>query len=717
MGLSFINSGLLGALALVSIPIIIHLLQRKRFRVVRWGAMEFLRQSQRNRSRRLMIEQLLLLLIRCLIIALVVLALCRPIVRMGGVPVASQRGQVHAVIILDNSYSMGYRPSVGRAETVFDRARDRALDLVQRGLRQGDGVSVILASEPPRALIRQPSLDLNTVTEVLRKGVALSDAGTNFGGAARLAVEVLNESRFVNREVFLISDNQALGFDGKGRDPAAWESLAKAARLVMLPAREPRASNLAVEWVQAARGLATARSSARIQARVINRGTQAARGLLVTLEVDGQAQGSTQRIDVEPGQGTLVTFNQIFDRPGVRACTVRISEDRLPADDRGYLALPVRQNVKVLVLNGRPNPQTPQKDGAFFLQLALAPPLTSPGQEATPLEPRVITGSTFGGENVRGYDVVALSDVATLGEGDRRLLAEFVQNGGGAVIFLGSRVNASLYNRDLYEAQPSLLPARLSGVGTEKAFLDPASVEHPALQRFRGAQDVDLNTADFSRYFRLTPKEGDKSVQVMARFSNGAPAIVEKEFGLGRVILVASTANTEWNTLPLRPAFLPMVHQLIAYLASSADGTRNGRLGEPLVKPLPLSEAGERVTAISPKGQKTTLKPVVDERGAVVTVPSTKAAGFYRLASAGGSEDLFAVNRDPAEADLRGLDEAAVRKLLPVRELTWISLNDNLLTELTRSRQGIELWRHLLIAALALMAIETMLAQAFGRRS
>src|SRR3989442_9715777 len=100
MGLSFINSGFLGALSLVAIPIIIHLLQRRRFRVVRWGAMEFLRLSQRNRSRRLMIEQLLLLLIRCLIIALVVLAVCRPVVRLAGLPISHSPGQVHAIILL-----------------------------------------------------------------------------------------------------------------------------------------------------------------------------------------------------------------------------------------------------------------------------------------------------------------------------------------------------------------------------------------------------------------------------------------------------------------------------------------------------------------------------------------------------------------------------------------------------------------------------------------
>jgi len=717
MGLAFLNGAFLGGLSLVGIPIIIHLLQRRRFRVVRWGAMEFLRLSQRNRSKRLMIEQLLLLLLRCLIIALVVLAVCRPLIRMGGLPIANSRGSVHAIVILDNSYSMGYRASGADRETAFDRAKRRALDLIKTGLQQGDAVSLVLASDPPRALIRKPSLDLNAATALLTRSATLSDAGTNYGKAARLALEIAGESSFVNREVFLISDNQAGGWEGRAQDAAAWEALSKLARVVFLPVREGAAPNAAVEWVQAARGLVTARSSARIQARIVNKGAQALRDQMVTLEIDGEPQGPAQRVTVEPGQGAIVAFNHLFDRPGVRSCTVRVGGDRLPADDIGYLTLRVRQSVRVLVLNGKPDAASPQKDAAFFLELALSPPAAGPGGEPTALEPRVIVGSGFGGADVRNFDVVALSNVAMLGDADRRLLAEFVQNGGGVLLFPGDRVNPALYNRDLFESQPSLLPARLGAVRTDKTSLDAATLDHPALQRFRGAQDVDLNTAEFTKYFTLTPREGDKTTRVMARFANGLPAVVEKQFGLGKVVLFASSAATDWNTLPLKPAFLPLVHQVAAYLATGTEGTRNGMVGQPLMKPLPLSEASRPVSLTDPTGRKSALKPVVDERGATVTLENPTRAGFYRLAVEGGSKDVFAVNRDTAESDLRSLNEAALKRLLPTARWTWIGLNENLLTALSQSRQGIELWRHLLFAALGLMVVETMLAQWFGRRN
>jgi hypothetical protein len=718
MGLSFLNGAFLGALSLVGVPILIHLLQRRRFQVVRWGAMEFLQVSQRNRRRRLFIEQLLLLLLRCLVVALVVLAICRPVARLGALPIANQRGPVHAVLILDNSGSMGYRPPGAGTETVLDRARRRALDVVERGLRQGDAVSVVLASDPPRALVRRPSLDLPAVAGVLRREKTPADAGTSYGKAARLALEILGESTFVNREVYLIADNQATGWEGGAGQPAAWEALAKLARVVLLPVRVGPAPNVAVEWVQAARGLAIAGSASRLQARIVNHSSQPVRGLMATLEVDGKPEGAAQRVDLDPNGGALVSFTPVFDQPGVRACAVRLAEDRLPADDVGYLSLRVRRSVKVLVVNGKPNVGSPQKDGAFFLQLALSPPAAGPGSETSPLELRVVNGAGgFASADLGAADVVVFSDVAALGEGERRRLAEFVQNGGGALFFLGDRVNAPLYNRDLFAAKPALLPARLATISTEKTALDAASLDHPALQRFRGAQDVDVGTAEFTKYFRLQPGKDDRNVRQMARFANGSPALVERRFGLGRVVVAASGANTEWNTLPMKPLFLPLLHQLVAYLASGAEGAGNGRVGETLARPLPLSEASKPVIVTNPAGARTTLKAVIQPQGALVTLPRPERAGFYRLAVAGGTRDIFAVNRDPAEANLRSLSQEQVTKLLSARSLTWIGVNEDLVSALTRSRQGVELWRYLLIAALALMALETMLAQLFGRRA
>jgi hypothetical protein len=719
--MAFLNPGLLWGLALTSIPIIIHLLQRRRFRVVRWGAMEFLRLSVKKRSRRLRIEQLLLLLIRCLVIALVALALCRPALRPGALQALASESHVYALIVLDNSYSMGYQPEGAERETLFERAKRRAVDLVRTGLRQGDAVSLVMAGDPPQALIRKPSYDLEGAAMRINR-LALSDQATNFTRAARLCLDILTEFRTSspgNPEIYFITDSQALGWEAN-RDPDVWERLVRVqkARLSVMMVGEGNEENLAVTGVQLARGLVTARTAAQIRARIANYSARPARSLLATLEVDGQPAESA-RVDIQPGQESALTFTHIFDRGGVHTAAVRIAPDRLPRDNLGYLSLKVREAVRILILNGHPDPDL-RRDAGGFLEVAMKPPPAGPGSEAASLEPVTVSGSTFGTADLRSYDVVTLSNVTMLSDADRRSLAQFVQAGGGALIFPGDQVNTTLYNRDLFDATPSLLPARLAGPADlpGKLHLDAASMDHPALQRFRGATDVEVGTAEFTRAFTLQPKGNDPAVRVLARFSNGQPALVEKRFGLGKVLLFASGATLEWSDLPIHPAFLPFVHQLVAYLAEGAGGTRNAVVGEPLVKSLPLSDATRKVTLATPAGATTLLKPAIDDRGCTVSVDRTPEAGFYKIAVEGaGPPDTLAVNLPTKESNLRSLDEAAVANLLPGVHWTWVRPSESIEAAVRRSRLGIELWRPLLFAALLLMLIETALAQLFGRRA
>lgn len=720
MPLSFLNPLFLWGLSFASIPIIIHLLQRRRFRVVPWGAMAFLLLSVRKRSRRLRIEQLLLLLIRTLIILLVALAICRPAIRPGALSSLAAESHVHAILVVDNSYSMGYHPDNAAGETLFDRARRRALDLVRLGLRQGDAVSLVLASDPAQALIRKPSYDLQaTATRI--NALTLSNAGTNYNKAAQICLEILTEfgkSSPGNPEIYFISDSQATGWE-TGRDPRIWERLNRVhkARLNVMSVHEGLRDNSAVAGLQLARGPVTARAAAQIRARIANYSPRLQRGVLATLEVDGRPSESA-RVDVQPGGETPITFTHIFDASGVHTAVVRLAADRLRIDDSAYLSLRVRSAVRVLILNGHADPN-PRRDSGLFLRVAMRPPLAGPGSEETALEPVVVNGNSLTGSDLRTYDVIVLSNVAMLNEADRRSLARFVQAGGGVLIFPGDRVEPNLYNRDLFDGSPRLLPAKLAApaAGAAKTSLDDASMDHPALQRFRRATDVEIDAAEFTKFFGLTPRESDESVRLMARFSNGQAALVERRFGLGKVVLAAWGASLDGTDLAIKPAFLPLIHQLVAYLSEGSDGTRNVLVGEPLVKPIPLDDANRKVTVTGPDRTTYSAKPVVDDRGCTLTVERTPLAGFYRIAVADTStRDTLAVNLDTRESNLRSLDAAALGNLLPAARFTWVKPNESIDTAITRSRLGVELWRPFLFAAILLMLVEVALAQIFGRR-
>ena len=719
MGLAFLNPAFLWGLSFTSIPIIIHLLYRRRFKILRWGAMEFLRLSEKKQQQRLRLEQLLLLLLRCLILALVALAISRPVMNAAGIPLLGARGPVHAIIVLDNSYSMAFQPEGAGGDTLFDRAKERALDLLKRGLREGDAVSLVMASDPPEMLVGKPTRDLDGAASTLVAAGRLSQTATDYGKVAEVCLQLFGESSLVNREVYFLTDNQKLAWEGPSGEPRLdlWRSLSQTARINILNMTAVSRPNQAVTELRLVGGLVTTRTAARIQATVVNHSNQSISQALVTLEVDG-AGAESLRVDLPPRGEATISFRHLFERSGIHPVAVRLAGDRLPLDDARYLVARARDSLQVLILNGKPDP-LPQRDGAFFLRHALAPPIARPGDEPSPLEVRVRAGSTFGGMALEDYDVVVLADVAALGAEDRASLAQFIQDGGGVLVFLGGQVNASLYNRDLFESTPSIMPAKVLGARDapeEKLFLDPNSLSHPALSRFEGAEDVDLNTAEFKRYVALAEPEEGTDTLVMARFTNGDPALVEKRFGAGSLIVFASTANVEWNELPFKPVFLPLMQELVAYLAGGADRNRDQRIGEPLVKSLPLGRAAQAVAVRSPGGETIDIDPVVDDRGATVTVAAPRESGYYEFDVPGEPADQLSVNLDPAESDLSHLNERALKTLLPEVRFTWIQPQEELLTAITRARLGVELWRPLLLLALVLMLVETALAQKFGRR-
>jgi hypothetical protein len=776
-GLTVLNPLFLWGLSLGAVPIIIHLLQRRRYRVRRWAAMEFLQLSVRNTARRLRLEQILLLVLRALILMLAALALARPVANTAALPLLSRNAHVHATLLLDNSYSMGYRPPTtdgrrpavegdggrsavagGRsaasrrpaseAGTNFERARQRALELIRDGLRQGDSVSVILAGDPPQALIRRPTFDLAGAARQIR-AAPLSDTGTDFAKAARLCLETLKDAPHPNREVYLITDNQARGWTNGQTErltalPAAsravWRELASRARLNVVAVGEPAPQNVAVLGVGPTHGLVTTRDPTLMEARIANYGDRPQTGLLATLVVDGRAGAST-RVDLPAHGEATVRFTQLFPVPGVHSGSVRVTPDRLPRDDEAFFRLPVRDRLRILCLNGRPSAE-PQRDAAFYLTYALSPAIDGAPQGI--IQPTVLSGNSFAGADLRAYDVVILADVGALGAADTRALEHFVQDGGGALIFLGDSTDRAYYNR-LHAERPSLLPARLessrSAAGAPPS-LDAASIDHPALARFKNAGDIDLGTAEFEHYFALALQDSDRTVHVMCRFTNGLPAIVEKSYGQGKVVLVASSSGVEGNNLPYKPAYLPLLHQMVAYLAQGPDGAKNLTVGDRLIKTLDVADRAAitdaRFRLTEPDGDTTTLRPVALDpgRGPVIRFDRTRRAGLYQLSAlrsplsvkAGPTltesrepraesslTDVFAVNLPAGEGDLRPLSHGQLARLLPDVRFAWVDPNQPLAAALRQARLGVELWRPLVIAIMLLMLLESFLAQRFGR--
>jgi hypothetical protein len=773
-GLAFLHPALLWGLALGAVPILLHLLQRRRYRVRRWAAMEFLRTTVRRSSRRLRIEQWLLLLVRALILILAALALARPVWHSPRWSWLGSRAASQVVLVLDDSYGLGWRlsspgsrlsapgsqsaadrePGAESREPVsgatqFEAARARALELVRTGLTPGDLVSLVLASEPARAVVRRPTFNLKEIEAQLQR-VTLADRPPDMAGAARLCREILHAPRSGGREVYLFTNAQAVGWK-KPEAVDAWRQVAAVSRLHFIPTLPARGSNLAIDDLRVS-GPPVAGRSLALRARVASWGDGAAgdaatRDVVVTLHVDGEPAAST-RLRV-PALGTgEAQFEHTFAAAGPHTVMVSLPEDGLTTDNRRYASLTARDRVKVLVLNGHPDPD-PRRDAAFFVAAALAPGLASNGDggrvslTADPTSPfgvQVVDGSSFHGTDLSQWDVVVLTDVPRLSDADRRRLVSFVSGGGGLLILPGPSALPAFYNVDLLTRLPGLMPARIgptreAGAAAPALELGAAGEDHPVLARFRDAADVDLSTARFERYFRLQPLGPASGARVLCRFTDGSPALAERSVGLGRVTLLASPPLPGWNTLPFKPAFVPFLDGLVGYLGQGPNKQHNLRVGDPLVWAVPPAGIADGATReqggaalVGPDGRRLSLQPSREDNGTdsvrELSLDSTPRAGLYHLlwrpqgAESGrpGSEDWFAANLDTSASDLRPLSRRQFEAAFHPAAVRWVDPHEALAAVVRDTRQGREAWRGLLLGALALMLCESGMAQLFGRR-
>lgn len=719
--MAFLNPAFLSFLALIGVPVLIHLIRRRKLKVVRWAAMEFLRQSQKKQKRRLRIEELILLALRMLIVALAVLAFCRPVLRTG-IPLLSQNARVYAVIVLDNSYSMDHQGSDGK--TSFERAQDSIQDLLTHVFKEGDAISVVLLSDKPDALVGAPSYDLKTVSRRVATA-KVSDRATDYLAAAQAADRLLKTSKATIKELYWFTDDQVSAWESSKKETAhtVWSDLGKEARVTWVSTGAPanERDNLAVEPPTMGRELVTPRLPARIESRIFNYGDRARNDLLVNLTIDGKPAGST-RISIPPNGSATARFLPLFPDPGTHTGLISLADpqhvDSLARDNSAPFVVRCRERIKVLLQDIHPA-NDPSKSESFYLLTAMAP-----GGAAEILSPKLREGEGLGNTVLHDYDAVVITGVSNLSAADRGVLAEYVKAGGGLLLFPGPNTDAHQANADLTAA--GLLPAKLGARKTlpdENALsINPATINHSALTLFKDTSTIDIASARFLTYYPLEPMvdESDaNAVRVMARFSNGDPAFVERKVGLGHVVLAASSAGAVWNQLPLKPSYVPLVYQLISYLGQGAVSHRNLRQDEPLFLSLPLADANKPVRVTDPDNRTSSQNSVLDARGVTFSYTATGRSGIYSVSVPGtATKDAFAVGLNTAESNLAPIDPAtAIEQAgFPSRQLTVAKTPAQLRSTVNRARYGVEIWRDFLWILIPLLFLESLLAQLFGRR-
>ncbi|MBK1859952.1 BatA domain-containing protein, partial [Cerasicoccus arenae] len=638
--MTFLNGALLFGASAIAIPILLELLNRTRVEYTKWAAMQFLQKSIQQHQKKLRIEDLLLLLIRCLIIIMLALALARPILPGDNFMGLSSTS---AVLLIDNSYSMSTSNGV---DTRRDRAR-AAGEAIVDSLPTGSKVAVFLISDNLDPAISVPTQDMSLVRSTLRN-FEPSDQSTNLAGPLQSAVDLITSDQGAKGELYVLTDGQSLGFRDLTQVVNTLETAASRFPATMIFLGQGTEPNLGVSLLRPDSELVSTRRPVRFYVEVTNYGNTEAHNVKVFLALDGGAPINDANIElIEPGQSKTVSMDARLAEDGYHTVTASIPNDRLKADDQRTIAIQAHNTINVLLVDGSEAKE--EKDRSlFFLKGALQPVPESRRSEFY-IQVEDVNASQFRAANLARADIVVISDVERLSSSMVASLADFLRNGGGLLIFPGPKTDTAFYNDVLFD-EYAMLPAALympGAIPNEVFSFDARAPEHPIPAIFTGSSEGSLGTALIYERAELLPTQWPPEEETprlrpealrlagppvsVLNYSDGTPAIMERAYGDGRVVLFGSTADTRWNDFPLRAIYLPFLHRTIGYIIQSQDDRLNIRAGQPFMLNMSDSYADATATVESidkrdvPYQESTTVELV--EGQARLRIPNVRQGG------------------------------------------------------------------------------------------
>ncbi|MEQ1859821.1 MAG: BatA domain-containing protein [Chthoniobacteraceae bacterium] len=716
--MTFLNAALaFGSLAL-AIPIIIHLFHKSRFKIVVWGAMHLLEAVIRQNQRRIQMEQWILLAIRCAIPLLLALLMARPLWK--GAAKLLGDTKTSTIILLDNSYSM----EASRAGTSnWSLARDEAVRIVSE-LKQGSEVAIGLMGEGGAGLLDTPTYDTGRVLSALQK----ADAGfgpANVPASLDFAANTFDQMHESVRQVVVLTDFQRASFSPQedsliGQMLARMKKQASPPSVTLFDVGPEVRENVAVESLDFSRLMVGVGQKVQIRANIRNFGDQRWPELRINFRVDGKDKSAAQ-IKLGPREKGQVLFTHVFDTAGSHVVEVSADADSLKADNTYLASIQVRDRVPVLLVDGEPSKEALKSETAFA-EIALQPFAAGRVELADLIKPSVIAPEAINPQLLNQSAVVILANVRKLNDGQLRALEEFVRNGGGLLVFPGSKIDAAWYQSALHRDGKGLLPLAYAELaGDAKAGATPASVvsqrfENPALELFNDPRNGSMADAAIRLWFKTkdAPASGGEPPVVLARLDTGDPLFVEKKFGEGRVIACSTALDADWGNLPMRPFYLPLLQRLTVYLASTIFPPRNLESGKPIAAFLPAADVDKKATLTLPGGDAVELK--IARKGSLgdAEFARTQRPGLYTLTPPGGQPIHYVVNANRRESDTSKLTGAEIDALAKSHGVVLVRSSAEYKQLDQKRRFGTELWKPLLWALLIFFIAEMVLQQIFA---
>lgn len=726
-GYFFHPSFVAGGLSLVAAPILIHLINRLRYRRVRFAAMEFLLKSEQRNRRRLLIEQLLLLLLRILIVLAIVALVARMVVDPRQLSLF--RGEkTHHVILIDDSLSMRDRQG---ESTVFRDALALLQELVSEGAKRPETqiATLILQSNPEQPVFSERDVDEPFMVELASRidagGFVCSHQAPDPAVALEAVQRMFDEQKTGAKQLHWLSDFREGEWSAQQNPSAPLTKLAKSGVLLNLVrlVADSRA-NLGVSHLTGDLQMAAAGVPVRFTATVRNFSTlQTARDVRLTVSDNGAKLPASLIFEqLAPGEEQTQTFDVRLATAGPHRVSVRLPADTLSEDDERHVLVDVANRVNVLIIDGDAGGES----GQFVKDAVAADP------QSTGIEAKVENLEFLRRNSLGDYRAVVLVDVPELPVDAAETLEAFVRQGGGLAWFAGPRVRSASYASPDVVGPNRLMPLPLGlirelPIDVSRREPDLRVSAHPLFAVMSGEDNPFLAAVKLSKHIlpdaawkRDDVRRAD-GVRTIASVENGAPLILEHRLDAGTVVTCLTSASPAWTNWPLNPSYVVFQLELIKHLAAGSQPPAAPACGAPWairLDPALYSDAVEIQYPGDNGGEPATakLQAALTSDGSppryAADFTRTDVPGFYRARFVTQQQQVEerweARNVPPTESNLSLATSSDLRKRLgstPVQiqepgQRRWVQGEE----------AGAEMRNFLLAAILVMLAVEQWLA-------
>jgi len=703
---TFVNLSLLAGTGLIVVPIVLHLIMRRKSRHFEFPAMRFIQRRHEVNQRRLQLRHLLLLLLRAAAIALLAVALARPSIRLHGA--LSQEAPVAAALVFDTAPRMDYRQE---NQTRLEAAAEFGAWLLTQ-LPPESQIAVQDTRGGPAVF----QVDRGTARERIERLQSVAHSQP-LPPVIEEALRLLAGSELPRRELYVFSD----------LTQAAWPAEATARlrdRLAELPdvavylvdVGVPRPTNYALSAVQLSGQILADRSSLQLHSELSHLGGSGERTVeLYMLDKDRQPQKrSAQAVRLDQEESQPVDFRVGGLEQGTHQGLVRIlGQDGLAADDVRYFTVEVKPAWEVLIAA-----PPPARRSALFLNAALAPE-TFRKQGRARFVCQIVNLEELPRQDLDKYAAVWLLDPKPLPADLWRKLADYAAEGHGVAVFLGRNAEPiDAFNEPL--AQAVLAGKLLRQVERpQEVHLAPADFAHPVLTLLvRHAGSIPWDLFPVFRYWQIEKGEG---AVVVVPLSDGQPALLERVVGSGRALTMTTPISDRpseepWNLLPVGEAwpFVMLANQMALHLVGAGDELLNYSAGQTAVLQLDRRSLYPTYVVTTPEEAKFPLSP--DQQRRVLAFSATEQAGNYRVQAggeAGGLDRGFSVNLAPEQTNLQRSPADQIEVQFPSKQFRLVRDVRQLDRAISTARVGREIFPVAILLLAIVLCLEQLLANRF----